>query len=158
MQTNDIDAAVAVAEPPPGANDVLGGGKVSNPSAAHMIARAGTNITMACPGATPDTYIYLVEWKCQGCSCRSCPNPGGEGHRLMRYNQDRLTRWDEQEHGGDGTAARRQLDFDRYALRFEPVTSDDSGTYLCLMNNRQTPDSPVVLTVQGMYVETNQKI
>ena len=137
------------------------------------------------------SYIYLVEWKCVGCGCRKCPNPNGEGLRLMRYNQgpdlieathhddpqsstisfldlsaardhtnqvqkrvesiesltvppqDRLTRWD-----GD-SVGRRSLDYDRYALRFAPVTSEDSGTYLCLMNNRQTPDSPVVLTVQG---------
>ena len=89
------------------------------------------------------SYIYLVEWKCVGCGCRKCPNPNGEGLRLMRYNQDRLTRWD-----GD-SLGRRSLDYDRYALRFQPVTSEDSGTYLCLMNNRQTPDSPVVLTVQG---------
>jgi hypothetical protein len=71
----------------------------------------------------------------------------------FRYNQDRLTRWDNDDESGGGGNSRRNLDFDRYALKFQPVTSDDSGTYLCLMNNRQVPDSPIVLTVQGNYYE-----
>ncbi len=37
----------------------------------------------------------------------------------------------------------------RYALKFGPVSSKDSGTYLCLLNNRREPDAPIVLTVQG---------
>ena len=60
-----------------------------------------------------------------------------------RYN-DKLMRWDEN--------GRRNLDFERYGLKFDPVTSADSGTYLCLINNRREPDSPMVLTVQGTYV------
>lgn len=111
-----------------------------------MMARAGSNITLACPGVSPTSYIYLVEWRCVGCKCRGCPNPNGEGFRILRFN-DKLTKWDESD---GGEASRRKLEFERYGLRFEPVTSDDSGTYLCLLNNRQAPDSPVVLTVQGM--------
>ena len=57
-------------------------------SSPHVMARAGTNITLACPGITPTSYIYLVEWKCMGCECKSCPNPNGEGARLLRYVQD----------------------------------------------------------------------
>ena len=44
---------------------------------------------------------------------------------------------------------RRNLDFDRYGLRFQPVKATDSGTYMCLLNNRREPDAPIVLTVQG---------
>jgi hypothetical protein len=53
-------------------------------SAGHVTARAGTNITIACPGVTPTSYVYLVEWVCLGCKCTKCPNPNGEGKRLLR--------------------------------------------------------------------------
>ncbi len=61
-------------------------------------------------------------------------------HSPSRYN-DKLTKWD--------TDDRRSLDFERYGLRFGPVRSKDSGTYLCLLNNRMEPDAPIVLTVEG---------
>ena len=115
---------------------------MGNVAPLRVMARAGTNITLACPGVAPATYIYLVEWRCAGCDCRQCPDgPSGiEGARLLRYN-DRLTRWDDD--------PRRSLDYERYGLRFGPVRSRDSGTYLCLLNNRREPDAPIVLTVQG---------
>jgi len=98
---------------------------------------------------SPTSYIYLVEWRCQGCSCAGCPNPGGEGARILRFN-DRLTRWGSQgEDGDEEEAARRTLDLDRYGLKFSPVESGDSGVYLCLINNRREPDAPIALTVQG---------
>ena len=53
-------------------------------AAGHVTARAGTNITIACPGVAPTTYVYLVEWLCLGCRCNKCPNPDGEGKRLLR--------------------------------------------------------------------------
>jgi len=40
-----------------------------------------------------------------------------------------------------------------YALTFSPVTSDDTGTYLCFINNRMEPDSPIHLTVEGKCVQ-----
>ncbi len=126
-------------------SDYFGKDVASSPSvasAAHVTARAGTNITLACPGVSPTSLIYLVEWKCLGCDCSGCPNPSGDGARLLRYN-NKLTRW------GDEDSDRRGLEFERYGLRFEPVRAGDSGTYLCLLNNRREPDSPIVLTVQG---------
>lgn len=63
--------------------------------------------------------------------------------RLLRYN-DKLTKW-----GGVAEERRRHLDFERYGLTFSPVRAKDSGTYLCLLNNRREPDAPIVLTVQG---------
>lgn len=109
-----------------------------------MLAKAGTNITLACPGVSPGTYIYLVEWKCLGCACPGCPNPNGEGSRILRYN-DKLTRWD----GDDEENPRRALSFDQFGLQLAPVRAADSGTYLCLLNNRREPDSPMILTVEG---------
>ena len=50
-------------------------------------------MTLACPGLSPTSFVYLVEWKCLGCKCTGCPNPNGEGTRILRFN-DELTRWD----------------------------------------------------------------
>jgi hypothetical protein len=66
--------------------------------------------------------------------------------RLLRYNDD-LTRWD----GGDGDERRRSLDVEHFGLRLEPVSAADSGTYICLINNRREPDAHIVLTVQGKH-------
>ena len=65
--------------------------------------------------------------------------------RILRFNNE-LTRWD--------TAAidevkRRTLDTKNYGLKFGPVSAEDSGTYLCLINNRREPDALLELTVEG---------
>ncbi|XP_040572850.2 putative receptor-type tyrosine-protein phosphatase mosPTP-1 isoform X2 [Lepeophtheirus salmonis] len=110
---------------------------------AKVMARAGTNITLACPGILPDSFIYVVEWKCLDCLCSDCPNPNGDGARILRYNDNKLMRWDGQEN-------RRVLDVERYGINFLPVKAEDSGTYHCLINNRLEPDSPILLTVQDV--------
>jgi hypothetical protein len=48
-----------------------------------------------------------------------------------------LIRWDEGDDDDDGWT-RRHLDTKQlFALTFSPVSSDDTGTYICLMNNRR---------------------
>lgn len=115
-------------------------------SVARVVARAGTNMTLACPGLTPTSYVYLVEWKCIGCKCTGCPDPNGEGTRILRYNNE-LTRWDT---ASQDEVARRTLDTRTYGLKFGPVRADDTGTYLCLINNRREPDAPLLLTVEDV--------
>lgn len=112
---------------------------------ARVLARAGTNMTLACPGLTPTSYVYLVEWKCIGCKCTGCPDPNGEGTRILRFNNE-LTRWDT---AAKDEVARRTLDIRNYGLKFGPVSAEDSGTYLCLINNRREPDALLELTVEG---------
>ena len=112
---------------------------------ARVLARAGTNMTLACPGLSPTSYVYLVEWKCAGCKCTGCPDPNGEGMRILRYNNE-LTRWDT---ANRDEVERRTLDIKNYGLKFGPVTAEDSGTYLCLINNRREPDALLQLTVEG---------
>ena len=114
-------------------------------SIARLLARAGTNMTLACPGLSPTSFVYLVEWKCLGCKCTGCPNPNGEGTRILRFN-DELTRWDT---AARDEVQRRTLDIRSYGLQFGPVTAEDSGTYLCLINNRREPDALLELTVEG---------
>ena len=47
----------------------VGSTRGSKENVARVLARAGTNMTLACPGLTPTSYVYLVEWKCIGCKC-----------------------------------------------------------------------------------------
>ncbi len=127
--------------------------KVSKPEVtasnlARVVARAGTNMTLACPGLTPTSYVYLVEWKCVGCKCTGCPDPNGEGTRILRFNNE-LTRWDT---ASEDEVARRTLDTGSYGLRFGPVAAEDTGSYLCLINNRREPDASLELTVEGILI------
>eukprot|EP00093_Oithona_nana_P000821 00821.XXX_1879_270_1 [CDS] Oithona nana genome sequencing. len=103
-------------------------------------------MTLACPGLSPTSYVYLVEWKCAGCKCTGCPDPNGEGMRILRYNNE-LTRWDT---ANRDEVERRSLDIKNYGLKFGPVTAEDSGTYLCLINNRREPDALLQLTVEDV--------
>ena len=58
-----------------------------------MVARSGSNISVACGGVSSSSYIYLIEWVCQGCDCGQCPSHSNNGLRLLRYN-DKITQWD----------------------------------------------------------------
>ena len=104
----------------------------------RVVARSGSNISLACGGVSSSSYIYLIEWVCQGCDCGQCPSHSNNGLRLLRYN-DKITQWD--------NSYRRTLDQRRYGLEFSPVTVQDSGVYYCFINNR-LDSSPVGLIVQ----------
>ena len=104
----------------------------------RVVARSGSNISVACGGVSSSSYIYLIEWVCQGCDCGQCPSHSNNGLRLLRYN-DKITQWDNSE--------RRSLDRERFSLEFSPVTVQDSGDYYCFINNR-LDSSPVELIVQ----------
>ena len=49
--------------------------------------------SVACGGVSSSSYIYLIEWVCQGCDCGQCPSHSNNGLRLLRYN-DKITQWD----------------------------------------------------------------
>ena len=102
------------------------------------VAKSGTNISLACGGVSSSSYIYLIEWVCQGCDCGQCPSHSNNGLRLLRYN-DKITQWD--------NSFRCTLDKHRYGLEFAPVTVQDTGVYYCFINNR-LDSSPVQLVVQ----------
>ena len=65
-------------------------GSLYNP---RVVARSGSNISVACGGVSSSSYIYLIEWVCQGCDCGQCPSHSNNGLRLLRYN-DKITQWD----------------------------------------------------------------
>ena len=104
----------------------------------RVVARSGSNISVACGSVSSSSYIYLVEWVCSGCHCGACPAHSSRGLRLVRYN-DKITQWD--------NSHRRTLDRRRYGLEFSPVSVEDTGVYYCFINNR-LDSSPVQLIVQ----------
>ena len=65
--------------------------------------------------------------------------------RILRFNNE-LTRWDT---AARDEVERRTLDTKNYGLKFGPVSAEDSGTYLCLINNRREPDALLELAVEG---------
>ena len=72
--------------------------------------------------------------------------------RILRFNNE-LTRWDT---AARDEVERRTLDTKNYGLKFGPVSAEDSGTYLCLINNRREPDALLELTVEGEYILKNE--
>ena len=103
-----------------------------------ILAKAGTNISLACSGVTSSSSIYLLEWVCQGCACAQCPSHPGNGLRILRYS-GKITHW--------GNSFRRNLDKQSYSLEFAPVTVEDNGVYSCFINKQPDP-SPVQVVVQ----------
>ena len=45
----------------------------------HLVAEAGSNISLACPGVSPASYVYQIEWVCEGCHCPGCPTYSHNG-------------------------------------------------------------------------------
>ena len=107
--------------------------------AGHVIARAGSNISLACGGSLEDTH--QVEWVCQGCGCEECPPHPGLGLRLVRFS-DKITQWD--------NSFRRTLDTHSYNLVFSPVRVEDNGVYHCLINNQPDKTSGVEMIVEDV--------
>ena len=117
-------------------NVALTAGYLDHPK---TVAKAGTNISLACGGVTRDSYVYLIEWVCIGCDCGQCPGHShNNGLRLLRFNEE-ITQWD--------NSNRRKLGQPHYPLIFDPVTVQDTGLYYCFKNNR-LDSSPVELIVQ----------
>ena len=58
-------------------------GSLYNP---RVVARSGSNISVACGGVSSSSYIYLIEWVCSGCDCGQCPSHSNNGLRLLRCN------------------------------------------------------------------------
>lgn len=105
----------------------------------RVVARTGSDITLACEGVSSVSYIYLVEWMCRGCVCDQCQSANDEGIRLLRHHDKMTVRWD--------SALRRTLDTEMFGLEFSPVNVEDSGVYWCRVNNGHNI-SPVELIVQ----------
>lgn len=91
-------------------------------------AEAGSNMTLACPGINEHSLVLALEWRSR--------------LKLAEYIGESTTVW-ENKH-------RISLLPDTFALHFHPVTADDSGYYVCLVNSRPKPDAVLKLTVHDV--------
>ena len=130
-----------------------------------IVARAGSNVNLSCPGINELSLISVLEWKCHGCnlapnsnngnsssSSRSSSSGGGgvsstnggsekDQIKLVEYTNNAVVVWHNQE--------RLSLDLQTYNLQLAPVRQWDHGEYICLANDRRRPDAVIHLIVHG---------
>ncbi|CAL4121616.1 unnamed protein product, partial [Meganyctiphanes norvegica] len=106
--------------------------------AGEELSRAGDNVTLPCPAAQ-DTYVLLLEWR-----CRDCQVPGSvvvsSEVKLVEYRSESVTLFHHE--------SRMSLALDTFSLNFKPVTAQDSGVYVCRVNNRDDSERDTKLIVQ----------
>ena len=124
----------------------------------EVLAEAGTNMSIGCPGVTRNTFVVQLEWKCIGrCGNVKDSRPIGQsdddpnsGVKLLKYVKD-------QETTVLASKSRIRLEQDMFALEFDPITAKDDGKYLCLINNRPLPDAVIHLNVLGKCFKKRTK-
>ena len=114
----------------------------------EVMAEAGTNMSIGCPGITRNTFVVHLEWRCRG----QCGGLGGTVYgggsdepkevKLLKYVKDQTTAISKSKN-------RLRLEPEMFALEFDPVAASDKGQYLCLINNRPIPDAVIKLMVLG---------
>ncbi|XP_023290155.1 tyrosine-protein phosphatase 99A [Orussus abietinus] len=102
---------------------------VTNPPLQTVVAKAGKNISLACPGVTEHSLVSMLEWRANGV-------------RILEYSSSSTTVW--------AHSNRVSLSPSNFALVFHPVKSEDSGEYQCLVNSRNKPEAVVNLIVQDV--------
>ena len=114
----------------------------------EVMAEAGTNMSIGCPGITRNTFVVHLEWRCRG-QCGGMGGYGGGGSndnevKLLKYVKDQTTAILKSKN-------RIRLEPEMFALEFDPITASDKGQYLCLINNRPIPDAVIKLMVLGKF-------
>lgn len=118
-----------------------------------VLAEAGTNMSIGCPGVTRNTFVVQLEWRCIGqCGKTEAYKSMSVGPsqmddvngavRLLKYVKDQQTTLEDPK-------SRIRLDQEMFGLEFDPVTAKDQGKYICLINNRPLPDAVIQLSVLG---------
>lgn len=97
----------------------------------EVVVEAGKTVTLGCPGVTEDSLVLMLEWR-------------ANGMRLLEYKSRSTT---VVRHFRD----RMSLSLKNYSLQLHPVTAADSGTYECLVNNRNAPEAMIKLIVRGKW-------
>ena len=119
----------------------------------EVMAEAGTNMSIGCPGITRNTFVVHLEWRCRG----QCGGMGGSVYgerndnnevKLLKYVKDQTTAILKSKN-------RIRLEPEMFALEFDPIMAQDKGQYLCLINNRPIPDAVIKLMVLGKFKRIN---
>lgn len=104
---------------------------VTNLPLETYIIKAGENKSLSCPGVSEHSLIQEMEWISLTRQVK-----------LVQFMSDSTTIWTNQQH-------RISLLKHTFGLGFHPAKAEDSGDYVCLVNNRHKPDFVVRLIVQG---------
>ena len=132
---------------------------LGNVMVTDVMAEAGTNMSIGCPGITRNTFVVHLEWRCRG-QCGGISDGrevsdiyGGGMNSIKNVKEVKLLKYVK-----DQTTAilksknRIRLEPEMFALEFDPITASDKGQYICLINNRPIPDALIKLMVLGKTI------
>ena len=129
-------------------------------SSSALIKDAGQNATLNCEGVTSSSFVNNLSWICRGCNSSS---PGYES-TIVEFKA-RLAMAQEAGDAKESQGApsnenltsvhyshhRAELSRD-FSLILNPLTSEDSGEYRCIVNGRIRPNSLHRLYVKGKSI------
>ena len=100
-----------------------------------LVAATDSSISLTCSDVTENTYVLLLEWRCQG----QCSQKGKE--TLVKFTR------------GRGVTKQRDPRFvlhtERFELNLTGVRVEDAGDYSCLVNNKVEGQDIVRVSVIG---------
>ncbi|XP_025835596.1 protein sidekick-2-like isoform X2 [Agrilus planipennis] len=95
------------------------------------VVQAGDNTSFPCTGTTEYSLVTELEWRFFTKTQNIKIIEYAKGNTIVAYKQHRIS-----------------LQSKTHALNFKPIIAQDTGNYICLVNNRPRPDGVLQLIVQ----------